>query len=40
MTMALIGLALLACMVGLFWLKNVTRKPWLRSSPTASPSHG
>ncbi len=29
MTVLLIGVGLLACMVGLFWLKGVVRKPWL-----------
>ncbi|HEY5790622.1 MAG TPA: hypothetical protein VIX81_08350 [Gammaproteobacteria bacterium] len=29
MTALLLGLALLAAIVGLFWLKNSLRKPWL-----------
>ena len=37
MTMVLIGLALLACMVGLFWLKNVTHKPWLARLAYSEP---
>jgi hypothetical protein len=37
MTMVLIGLALLACMVGLFWLKNATRKPWLAKLAYSEP---
>ena len=29
MSVLLIGIVMLACMVGLFWLKGVVRKPWL-----------
>ena len=37
MTMLLIGLGLLACMVGLFWVKNATRKPWLAKLAYSEP---
>jgi uncharacterized membrane protein (DUF485 family) len=29
MTLILIGLGMLAVLVGLFWLKNTLRSPWL-----------
>lgn len=29
MTVLLIGIGLFACLVGLFWIKGVTRRPWL-----------
>lgn len=37
MTMLLIGIGLFACMVGLFWLKNETRKPWLAKLAYSEP---
>lgn len=37
MTMFLIGIGMLACMVGLFWLKNLTRKPWLAKLAYSEP---
>jgi hypothetical protein len=29
MTVLLIGIGLFACLVGLFWIKGVTRRAWL-----------
>lgn len=37
MTVLLIGIVMLACMVGLFWLKGVVRKPWLARLAYSEP---
>jgi len=37
MSFLLFGLALLACIVGLFWLKNLTRKEWLARLAYSEP---
>jgi len=37
MGILLIGIVMLACIVGLFWLKNQTRKPWIARLAYSAP---